>query len=245
MKRVHRRAGTDAVSAVSFDADGTLLGTFTGAQKGFETFFLEAAKSKGREFTHDTLAPILRRVKMEELRRRAEGFKPYVNYANARTHWLWFYEEVFRGMDVPEARDTALEFMERYESGEFTGLYADALPCLRALHEKGIPLILISNFSPLLLSFLEKCGISEFFRTVLISGVEGIEKPDAALFMRGAASLSLAPEKVLHVGNDPHEDYRGAKEAGFQALLLDREDIFAGESAERVRSLMEIPSRFF
>ena len=226
--------------ALSFDADGTLLGTSVGSQKGFENFFLEAAKSRGKEFTLSQLSPILLRLKKEELERRKQGYRPYVSALSARSHWLWVYQEVFDGMGLPNPGLMAEEFLARYETGEFTELYADVLPSLQKLKALGIPMILISNFSPILKEFLEKFKLSEFFKGILISGIEGVEKSDKSLFDKGVKMLGCSPSEVLHVGDNYEEDYLAGQSAGLQTVLLDREDRCDRPGVLKIKTLLEL-----
>jgi len=225
------------VKGLSFDADGTLVGTFAGASMGFENFFLHAAASHGKYFSLEDLQPILQYTKEETVKWRASGFEPYASEENSRRYWLWFYEEVFSEMDLPEPKKTAHQFLERYEAGEFTMLYSDVLPCLQTLRAQGIPMIVISNYSPILERFLNKLGISHYFKAALISGITGVEKPNPALFQMGAEALALHPSEILHVGNDLEEDYRGPQNAGFQAVLLDRNRQCIDPSIHKIHTL--------
>jgi len=233
----HSRKVTGRIKAISFDADGTLLGTFADSPRGFEKFFLEAARSHGKKITLEIIEPVLSRIKEETRKRRQQGFKPYASEENSRLHWLWFYEEVFKALDLPNPKTLAHQMITRYESGEFTTLYSDTLPCLKTLASKNIPMIVISNYAPLLERFLNELGIDNFFQKTLISGIVGIEKPDPAIFQMGAKALSLNPQEILHIGNDLHEDYHGATQSGFQALLLDRDKIHADKNLSRISSL--------
>jgi HAD superfamily hydrolase (TIGR01549 family) len=232
-----------SIKAVSFDADGTLLGTFTDRPHGFAHFFLEAAKDCGISFSLEKLKPILKEVREEEMLRRQKGFRPYISSENARLHWLWYYEQVFKKMGCPEPQKMAEEFLRRYEQGEFTTPYSDVMPCLEVLASKKIPMILISNYSACLLQFLEKWNLKNFFQAILISGIEGIEKSNPLLFQKGAHWLSLKPSEILHVGNDPVEDYEASINAGFQALLLDRDNVYTNLQLPSISSLVELPSK--
>jgi len=228
------------IKAISFDADGTLLGTFTEGPRGFENFFLKAAKSHGHEITLEVLDPILRKLKEDVAHRRKEGWKPHASAKNSRLHWLWFYEMVFAALHIPHPKEKALELIGRFERGEFTSLYSDALPILSSFATKNLPMMLVSNYGPLLETFLTKFEISKFFKAILISGVVGIEKPDPELYRKGAVELGLSPFQILHIGNDLEEDYYAAKRAGFEAILLDRDELYQTQDIPKIRTLLEL-----
>lgn len=230
----------NSVKAISFDADGTLIGTFAHSSRGFENFFIHAAKSRGVHITLDDLEPILAYAKEETAKWRESGFQPYANEENSRRYWLWFYEEVFSEMDLPDPKDTAHEFLERFEAGEFTTLFPDVLPALENFRGLGIPMIVISNYSPILERFLAKLGIANFFKAALISGITGVEKPDPAIYAMGAEALGLPPAEILHVGNDLEEDYHAPIRAGMQAILLDRNHALTDPQITKIHSLSEM-----
>ena len=56
---------------------------------------------------------------------------------------------------------------------------------------------------------------------MLVSGDEGIHKPDPRLFRLAAARLGLPCESCLYVGDHPVNDIAGALSAGMRAAWLD------------------------
>ena len=50
----------------------------------------------------------------------------------------------------------------------------------------------------------------------------GFAKPSPAIFAHAAGRLALPPDAILHVGDSPEMDLRGAEQAGLQAVLLRR-----------------------
>ena len=64
---------------------------------------------------------------------------------------------------------------------------------------------------------IEKAGISRLFRAVLISEELGVAKPDPRFFKAAIDALSLAPEDLLCVGDNPAADIGGARAAGIDA----------------------------
>lgn len=69
-------------------------------------------------------------------------------------------------------------------------------------------------------SRLERSGLAERFRAVLISGEIGIAKPDPRFFLLGAERLGLPPAEVLCVGDTPTTDIRGARAAGMASCWV-------------------------
>lgn len=101
--------------------------------------------------------------------------------------------------------------------------YPDAVPALRGLREAGLKLICVSNWDCSLPAVLERCGLMVHLDAAVSSAEAGSRKPDPAIF---AAALELAgcgPEEALHVGDTAEEDVEGARRAGVDVLLLDRD----------------------
>lgn len=87
----------------------------------------------------------------------------------------------------------------------------DCLACLRA---RGVRTALISNWDTRLRRTLGQLGLTSAFDTILISGEEGVEKPDAEIFIRAAERLKVPAGRSLMVGDDPISDVAGARSVG-------------------------------
>ena len=95
--------------------------------------------------------------------------------------------------------------------------YDDARPALEAIAMR-LPLISISNGN----ADLERIGLRQYFRHCISARECGVAKPAAAIFHDACARLGLAPENVLHVGDDPLLDVIGAHDAGLRTAWLNR-----------------------
>ena len=82
--------------------------------------------------------------------------------------------------------------------------------------------MVISNWDNRLPPLLVDLGPSSYFDAIFVSGCEGFQKPDSRIFSRAAQALDLCADSILHIGDSQNEDVKGAEEAGFMALLLDR-----------------------
>src|ERR1043166_1468067 len=83
-------------------------------------------------------------------------------------------------------------------------------------------LAVISNFDGRLRFILENLGISNFFQHVFISSEVGADKPDPEIYRRALDLAQMQPNEVLHVGDDPERDWKGASTAGLSIFELDR-----------------------
>jgi putative hydrolase of the HAD superfamily len=114
-------------------------------------------------------------------------------------------------------------------------VYPDVIRALDELRDRGLKLVVVSNWDCSLPSVLERCGLEGRLDGTITSAGAGARKPDPAIF---AAALELAgcePAEALHVGDTPEEDVAGARAAGIRPLLIDR----AGGEGE-ISSLAQI-----
>jgi REG-2-like HAD superfamily hydrolase len=118
-------------------------------------------------------------------------------------------------------------------------VYADVAPCLDALAEAGYTLVVVSNWDNSLHRVLREFDLTHRFAHVLASMEEGWEKPDARLFQAMYDRVGVGPEEVLHIGDNPLDDVRGAKATGAAALLLDRAALATTEGV--LATLSDLP----
>ena len=91
---------------------------------------------------------------------------------------------------------------------------------LEAMKERGLPMVLMSNFYGNMPVVLREFGFDGLFLKVIESAVVGIRKPDPRIFLLGVESLGLKPEEVTVVGDSLDKDIIPALKAGCQAVWL-------------------------
>lgn len=91
---------------------------------------------------------------------------------------------------------------------------------LQTLKDRGLPMVLVSNFYGNMHVVLREFGFDGLFLQVIESAVVGIRKPDPRIFLLGVEALGLKPEEVTVVGDSLDKDIIPAMEAGCQAVWL-------------------------
>lgn len=82
---------------------------------------------------------------------------------------------------------------------------------------------IISNFDPRLTTTLTNIKLRHYFNFILTSYEAGFEKPDEKIFLQAMNSSKLKqlkPGECLHVGDQISLDYNGAKNSGWNAILI-------------------------
>lgn len=133
--------------------------------------------------------------------------------------------------DVRAAMLAALEFEP----------FPDVEPTLTALRERGLRLVIASNWDWSLPQWLSQTGLDGLVDGTASSAVVGVAKPAPDVFREALRQAQVGPEAAVHVGDSLEGDVHGARAAGIRAILLQR----AGdppEGVETIRSLTELPS---
>jgi putative hydrolase of the HAD superfamily len=144
-----------------------------------------------------------------------------------------------RALELPDL-DHATARRAMLEALEFRP-YQDVLPALGELRERGLTLVVASNWDCSLSDWLEPAGITELVDGVVTSAEVGAPKPHPRVFERALAIAGVAPSEALHVGDKVDNDVQGAAAAGVRAVLVQRE----GEppaGVEAISSLRELPA---
>lgn len=122
---------------------------------------------------------------------------------------------------------------------------AQSRKVLQALKDRGLPMVLVSNFYGNMPVVLREFGFDGLFLAVVESSVVGIRKPDSRIFRLGVEALGLKPEEVTVVGDSLEKDIIPAREVGCQTVWLSGEgwspaSCSQGAADRVIRSLDEL-----
>ena len=119
-------------------------------------------------------------------------------------------------------------------------LYPDTIPTLERLKSDGYTLGLVSNAPPDTAEVIGALGLPRFFKTIVVSGVVGVSKPNPEIFRIALRGAGAEPAETVHVGDVYEADVLGARNAGIIGLLIDRDGSQSGLDCPRMSSLTEI-----
>jgi putative hydrolase of the HAD superfamily len=116
---------------------------------------------------------------------------------------------------------------------------------MRALHERGVPLGVVSNASGQIAATLSRAGVCQIgegpgvgVRCVIDSHVVGVAKPDPRIFHHVADALAgIDNARIVYVGDSVTIDVAGARAAGLRPVLLDPYDDHAGAPFDRIHEV--------
>ncbi|UYP48393.1 Phosphoglycolate phosphatase [Candidatus Lokiarchaeum ossiferum] len=88
-------------------------------------------------------------------------------------------------------------------------------------------LALITDFDhpPFIYSIIQRYNLDQYFRCIIISGEEGVSKPNPKMFIRALDETGLRSEEVVYVGDSIEHDVEGASGVGMIPIHIKREQI--------------------
>jgi putative hydrolase of the HAD superfamily len=99
---------------------------------------------------------------------------------------------------------------------------ADAKATIIELHKRGYILGIIANTitETEIPDWMESDGVSQYFKTVVLSSKVGLRKPDPEIYWEAARRAGVEPAKCAYVGDNPVRDVEGTRAAGYGMMIL-------------------------
>ena len=198
-----------AVRAITLDLDDTLwpiAPAIDRAEAALDAWLAEHAPQAARHW------PLERR---QALRLQVDRERPEMAHdMTAQRQWMLARILEDAGGDPARVHD-AFEayFAARCEVEH----YPDTLDALERLAAR-VPLASVSNGN----ACLVRIGLMPLFDFQLGAREHGAAKPDPGIYLAACERFGLAPEEVLHVGDDVELDIVGAARAGLRTCWIDR-----------------------
>jgi putative hydrolase of the HAD superfamily len=155
--------------------------------------------------------------------------------------WVLFTEQIIRAMGGESDRsyECAVEMTRAWEHAHNFQIFEDVLPVLADLRAQRLKLGLVSNTGRDLGAFVAHHGLD--VDAFVSSGVHGKTKPHPTIFLAVLELLGVEPDDAVMIGDSLEDDVEGARAAGIQALLLDRENRYP-EVEEKLNDLRALPA---
>ncbi|MDQ3985040.1 MAG: HAD-IA family hydrolase [Actinomycetota bacterium] len=225
------------VEIVFFDAGETLVHP----HPSFHELFSAVCSEAGYGISADDVATIQGRLAphLVDLAEETGVDNPSLSPEDSVTFWSYLYRRFLQELGIEDER-LVKSLYAVFSTASSYKLYEDALPALTELRASGYRIGLISNFEEWLEEMLVELEVGHLFDTKVISGVEGVEKPDPEIYRLALQRAGVSPGAALHVGDSPGLDVRPAQSVGMIPVLLDRWDRYSAEEVPRIRSLEEL-----
>lgn len=225
-------------SAVFFDAGETLVHP----HPSFPDLFAAVVRREGYEIDAATVHDRVH-VISERFSEAARGEELWTTSPErSRTFWLSVYDLFLADLGLPTGNGLGATLYGAFTDRANYALFDDVMPVLRILHDAGLVLGVVSNFEEWLEQLLDELGVTGFFGVRVISGLEGMEKPDPRIFRLALDRAGVEPAESVYVGDNPEFDVDPAAELGMFPVLIDRRGRHPSHATARIRSLADLPA---
>ncbi len=207
--------------AVLFDMGYTLV-YFEPPQ---ELIVQEALRAVGTERSVDDILAAVRLVWGEYYRDAVATTFPATPEHDRETE-----SKLERNLLASLGLETEPETLQRYARASESGYsrpgvlrpFPEVTEVLAALREMGYRLGIVSNWSWNLRDRVAQVGLDGFFEIIWASAYAGCNKPHPRIFLQALEQMKLPAERALYVGDAYKYDVVGARNAGIDVALLDR-----------------------
>ena len=227
------------IEIVFFDAGETILHP----HPSFAELFALTCHRHGIEVEADDVARAQDRLAPHLLEIGDESGieNPSLSAEASYEFWMYLYRRLLQELNLDEM--LAAELYRVFSDSRSYKLYDDVKPALEKIEALGLRLGLISNFEGWLEKLLVELEIHHVFDVSVISGLEGVEKPDPRIYRLALEKAGVHPQKSVHVGDSPRTDIEPARSAGMNVVLLDRLGRYEGATeCPTISSLEELPT---
>jgi len=220
------------IKAIFFDAGNTLI--FIDPRVVLPIF-----REYGAEVDEERFRRAEFQARMQLVRRVEEGAFGTENHI-----WHEYFQKLSLGSGVGKDQlERVGERIREVHRERHLWSYLDPAtsPALDRLTEAGYRMAVISNADGRVEGLIEGSGIRDQFEFVMDSEIEGVEKPDPEIFLRGCRRMGVDPAESLYVGDLYPVDVVGSRNAGLHAVLLDPMDLL-DYPVDRLRDVAALPA---
>ncbi len=225
------------VRAVFFDAGETLVHP----APSFSDLFSVVLAGAGHDRTPDDVV----RASSVVVGRFSEAARDRELWTTApersRRFWADVYARMLTALEVPSDTGLHAKLHDAFTDLANYELFDDVRPAVERLTQSGLILGVVSNFEPWLEDLLGVLGVRDALPVRVISGLEGVEKPDPRIYELALERAGVAPEEAAFVGDNPEFDVDPPASLGMFPVLVDRRGRYPSHAGARVASLTEVP----
>jgi len=232
------------IKVIFFDAAGTLFHV----KGSVADIYLSHAEKYGVKRTPD----LLESLKGAFVRAFADAPPPVFAVSDPteikRCERLWWFDVVhnvwYRAGMFERFDDYFEDVFDAFGGPSYWTLYPETLGVLKGLREQRYEIGIISNFDSRLFNVLRGLGIADLFNTITISSLAHAAKPAPKIFQLALDKHAMDPDDAIHVGDSRRDDVEGARKAGLQAVLIERESQIASSASNipTIQSLEQLPA---
>jgi putative hydrolase of the HAD superfamily len=226
------------IRAVFFDAGETIVH----AHPSFPELLTTVLHREGLDADPEIVRQNLYVVTDRFLEASREGNLWSTSPQKSRVFWTSIYRTLLAEMGLPFSDELAEAIYRTFTDLSNYRLFPDVTSALDRLRRARLTLGLVSNFEGWLDRLLETLGVTTYFDVRVISGIEGVEKPDPRIFRLALERSGAEASESIYVGDNPSFDVDPAESLGMSAVLLDRRGRYPDHPGVRITTLDDLPT---
>lgn len=224
--------------AVFFDVGETLIHV----EPTFAELFVTVLAGAGHERSGDEVREATTHVYARFSEAARDGSMWTTSPERSREFWTSVYDRMLGELGIPDGDGVANALYREFTRMENYVLFDDVRPTIAALQGAGLLLGIVSNFEAWLEDWFGVHELIDTFPVRVISGIEGIEKPDERIYRLALERAGVDAADAAYVGDNPEFDVDPPAALGMFPVLIDRRDRFPDHAGARVRDLRELPA---
>lgn len=224
------------IRAVFFDVGETLVHV----DPSFADLFVTVLAGAGHERSGDEVRDASAHIYARFSEAARDGSMWTTSPERSREFWTSVYQRMLGELRVPNDDGLASTLYREFTRMENYVLFDDVRPAIAALRQAGLLLGVVSNFEAWLEDWFGVHELVETFPVRVISGIEGIEKPDERIFRLALERAGVDAAASAYVGDNPEFDVDPPAALGMFPVLVDRRDRFPDHAGARVRDLRQL-----
>jgi putative hydrolase of the HAD superfamily len=224
--------------AVFFDAGETLVHPYP----SFPELFTQLMNEEGHQVDQERFRQGLETVADHFTKAARERALWSTSPELSKEFWLAVYRLLLEGLGLPVSDGLAEKLYVEFTTLSNYRLFPDVGAVLDRLAGAGLKLGLISNFEEWLERLLASLDVARYFDVRIISGIEGMEKPDPRIFRLALERAGVSASRSVYVGDNPEFDTKPAESVGMLGVLLDRRERFPDHRGIRITGLDQLPA---
>lgn len=221
-----------------FDAGETLIHP----QPSFPTLFSRVMADEGHPVEPSAVEAAAGLVARHFDEAARDGRRWTTSPERSRAFWASVYRTFLEALGIPDSEELHVRLYATFSDPCNYGLFPDVAPVLADLDVRGYAMGVISNFEAWLDTLLERLEVGALLPVRAISGVEGVEKPDPALFRVALERAGVDAAECAYVGDNPAFDMEPAAALGMFPVLIDRHDRHPASPHTRITSMADLPA---
>ncbi len=223
--------------AVFFDAGETLVHP----SPSFPELFAQVVVREGHDVRPDDVQ-MASNVVSDGFSQAARANRLWTTTSQrSRTFWLSVYDLMLGPLGLPTDDGLGETLYDAFTDRSNYALFDDVRSTLDELAAEGYALGLVSNFEAWLDDLLLDLGVREAFAVRVISGVEGVEKPDPRIYRMALERAGVDARDSVYVGDNPEFDVDPPAALGMFPVLIDRRERHNDHAGARITDMGHLP----